>query len=312
MGNIYTYRKSALEKPQSWELSDQGISCRQEKGTNIQISYPEIESLRLFYHPNNRYRLNNYCCKITLKNQATYNIYSCTYKGIADFGNQAETYIPFVKELVQRTKAANPDCEIQTGHTPLTYYGNIVFVIVAILAVFLIFSVFPDGYKNGFVVVKLIVIGFLGIYLAKSIRVNKPRLIFGTEIPNNVLPQIPGTDHTDKETQSINTELKNVHHINTTKIKSTNRKLKLKIKITKNDLLFTLATFFALWFSAVGIIWFYGVALFCAYPFGIISFLIWRNIRKDGKKRNIAIPIILIIGLLSSLGFLAYILISES
>ncbi|HRN49452.1 MAG TPA: hypothetical protein PKW69_15580 [Niabella sp.] len=78
------------------------------------------------------------------------------------------------------------------------------------------------------------------------------------------------------------------------------------MKISKNDILFTLATFFALWFSAVGIIWFYWVALFCAYPF-----LIWRNIRKDGKKRNIAIPIILIIGLLSSLGFLTYILISK-
>ncbi len=204
MDNIYTYRKSALQKPQGRELLDQGISCHQERGTNIQISYPEIESIRLFYHPNNRYRLNNYCCKLTLKNQATYDIYSCTYKGIADFGDQAETYIPFVKELVQRAKAANPDCEIRTGHTPLTYYGNIVFVILAVLAVFLIFSMFPDGYKNGFVVVKLIVIGFMGIYLAKSIKVNKPELINGTEIPNNVLPQIPATDNTEKETQPIN------------------------------------------------------------------------------------------------------------
>lgn len=84
------------------------------------------------------------------------------------------------------------------------------------------------------------------------------------------------------------------------------------MKITKNDLLFILAVLFALWFSALGIIWVYWVALVCAYPLGIISFLIWRNIRKDGKKRNIAIPIILIIGLLSSLGFLAYILISKS
>ncbi len=84
------------------------------------------------------------------------------------------------------------------------------------------------------------------------------------------------------------------------------------MKITKNDILFILAILFALWFSAAGVIWVYWVALFCAYPFGIISFLIWRNIRKDGKKRNIAIPIILIIGFLSSLSFLAYILISKS
>jgi len=81
------------------------------------------------------------------------------------------------------------------------------------------------------------------------------------------------------------------------------------MKITKNDILFILAILFSLWFSFAGIIWVYWFTLIFAYPFAIASFLIWRNIRKDGKKRNIAIPIILIIGLLCSLGFLGYILI---
>lgn len=200
LNSLYTYRKSALQKPQSWELSEQGISYRQEKGTNIQISYSEIESLRLFYHPNNRYRLNNYCCKITLKNQTVYDIYSCTYKGMADFGDQAETYIPFVKELVQKAKSANPACEIWTGHTPFTYYGNIVFVVVAVSFLFLLFSLIPAEYKSGFIFIKLIVIGFMGIYLAKSIKVNKPKKISGTEIPKNVLPQIPATNNADNKT----------------------------------------------------------------------------------------------------------------
>lgn len=200
MGSLYTFRKSALQNPQIWELSEQSVNCHQEQSQKTEISYLEIDRLRLFYHPNNRYRLNNYCCKITLKNQILFDIYSCSYKGIADFGDQSENYVPFVKELVQRVKTANPTCEIWTGHTPLTYYGNIVFAVGAVLAIFLILSIVPNEYRNGFVLVKLIVIGFMGIYLAKSIRVNKPRKISGTEIPLNALPQIPATNNTDNNT----------------------------------------------------------------------------------------------------------------
>jgi hypothetical protein len=73
---------------------------------------------------------------------------------------------------------------------------------------------------------------------------------------------------------------------------------------TKNDLLFWLAILFALCFMAGGIFWVYWFALFFAYPFGIASLAIWLCIRKDGRKRNKAIPIILIAGLLLSLSML--------
>ncbi|GEM_PF-329776 len=83
-----------------------------------------------------------------------------------------------------------------------------------------------------------------------------------------------------------------------------NRTRNKKMKITKNDILFTLALVFALWFTATGIFWVYWTALFVAYPFGIASLFIWQNIRKDGRKRNAIIPVILIAGLLLSLGML--------
>lgn len=191
MNSLYTFRKSVLEKPQRWELSDQDISCSQEAGINVKIPFTQMEKVRLFYHPNNRFRLNNYCCKITLKNQAVYDIYSCTYNGFATFGNQAENYVPFVKELVQKVKTVNPDCKILTGHTPFTYYGNILFVFVAVSFLFLFFYWLPVNFRNFSIIVKLIVIVYLGAYLAKSISVNKPRRLYGNEIPDYVLPQLP-------------------------------------------------------------------------------------------------------------------------
>lgn len=79
------------------------------------------------------------------------------------------------------------------------------------------------------------------------------------------------------------------------------------MKSAKNNFLFILALLLAIWCAVAGIFWIYWFALYGAYPFGIASFLIWWNIRKDGKKRNMFIPIILIIGLLLSLGELAWI-----
>ena len=74
--------------------------------------------------------------------------------------------------------------------------------------------------------------------------------------------------------------------------------------MNKNNILFVLAIVFALWFAFTGIFWVYYIALFAAYPFGIASFFIWKNIKKDGRKRNTVIPVLLLIGLLCSLAML--------
>ncbi|MCB0708407.1 MAG: hypothetical protein KDC15_03330 [Chitinophagaceae bacterium] len=185
----YTFRKSVLEKPQHWELTGQELVCTQEGGANFRIPYTRVQKIRLLYLPNNRYRLNNYCCKITMTNNRTFDINSCTYESFATFPDQAETYIPFVKELVKNVKAANPDCKILTGQTPFAYYGNIVFVVVAVSFLFLIFSWLPVDYGKFYIIIKLIVIVYMGAYLAKSIKVNKPRQLSVNEIPDYVLPK---------------------------------------------------------------------------------------------------------------------------
>ncbi len=83
------------------------------------------------------------------------------------------------------------------------------------------------------------------------------------------------------------------------------------MKPTKNDMLFGIALLFALWFMACGIFWVYWFALIFAYPFGITSLAIWFCIQKDSRKRNRAIPIILIAGLLLSLAMLLLIIMNR-
>jgi hypothetical protein len=68
-----------------------------------------------------------------------------------------------------------------------------------------------------------------------------------------------------------------------------------------NTILFVLAIIFAVWFILVGMIWFYMWALVFAYPVGLLSLGIWLYIRRDGKKRNKTIPIMLLVGLAASI-----------
>lgn len=187
MNTNYTFRKSAIEKVQRWELAEQRIMGRFEDKYDLRLPYAAVNSIRLFYLPNNRYRLNNYCCKITV-DQVEFDIHSCTYKSLATFGDQSEMYVRFVKELVQKVKAANPDCKILIGQTAKAYYGNLVFTVVAVLSLLFLFHYLPVDEGNFFVIIKLLLIGYLGVYLAKSIRVNKPKQLEGIEIPDYILP----------------------------------------------------------------------------------------------------------------------------
>ena len=80
------------------------------------------------------------------------------------------------------------------------------------------------------------------------------------------------------------------------------------MKITKNDVLFWLGLILAVWFAFTGIIWIYWLAVIIAYPFGLLSFILWRTIRKEKTKRVKLIPIILTVGLICSITVLVFLL----
>ncbi|TZF83605.1 hypothetical protein FW774_08995 [Pedobacter sp. BS3] len=81
--------------------------------------------------------------------------------------------------------------------------------------------------------------------------------------------------------------------------------------VTKNDICFSIAMLFACWFAVTGVVWVYWIALVVAYPFGIASFFMWRALKKDRKKRNVAIPVILLAGLVASVSVLIYLVLGN-
>ena len=81
--------------------------------------------------------------------------------------------------------------------------------------------------------------------------------------------------------------------------------------IKPGDILFWFGILTAIWFAWAGMVWTYWAALIVAYPVGLVSFLIWINIRSENEKRTKYIAIILVVGLILSISSLTYLLIFD-
>lgn len=79
--------------------------------------------------------------------------------------------------------------------------------------------------------------------------------------------------------------------------------------IQKNDAFFLLGLMAAIWFALTSWLWAYWAALVISYPFGLISYFLWQKIQAENRQRNRFIPIILGLGVLSSVITLACLLI---
>ncbi|MFM6935055.1 MAG: hypothetical protein ACKOXP_06395 [Flavobacteriales bacterium] len=81
---------------------------------------------------------------------------------------------------------------------------------------------------------------------------------------------------------------------------------------TKTDWVALFSFLLAIWFSIAGTVWVWGAALIIAYPFGLISFILWRFFLGEKRKQSKIIPTILAGGLLLSLMVLFFTWLSYS
>lgn len=183
----YTFKKSAITKAQHLELAEQGIIIKQDGHVDVLIPYQAIQSIRLCYTPV-RYRENNYSCIIKYGSTIT-KILSTSYESMTNFSSHADTYNPFVTQLIEKTKAINSSVKINTGQTPVMFYGSIIFVFLMIALLFAVFTLLPVSGTTS-IFIKLALVGYYLFYLLKSFRVNKPKQITGTVLPPDILPTV--------------------------------------------------------------------------------------------------------------------------
>lgn len=185
MNTSYTFKKSAIEKIQHWELTDIGVLFRQKDKADTMVPYRHISNISMSYKPF-RFRPNNYSCTISA-NTGKAEIFSTSYENFGNFSDLSTTYTPFVRELVQRTRNANPFCQITAGQSHIQYYGHLLLTSSVIAMLLILFSFIPIAGGVAFAL-KMMLIGYYIIYIFKSFYINVPRSVSGYDIPQKVLP----------------------------------------------------------------------------------------------------------------------------
>lgn len=72
----------------------------------------------------------------------------------------------------------------------------------------------------------------------------------------------------------------------------------------KSNILFGIALICVIWFMLTSWFWTFGINVIISFPFGIISYFLWRRGKKQGEwvTGYKAISIMLLLGVLSAVG----------
>jgi hypothetical protein len=180
----YSVRRHAFEKERRWNVDDTGLAWQAEDASG-RLDYADIASIRLDYGAT-RADFARFRCHVTGRTGA-YTIVSTHFDGPGSFSDRRDTYAPFVRALIARTSAANPQCRFFAGVGPAQFWGTalLLFVSLAVLAI----AVFSLGvpalwylYLKIAVLIVLLPVAFVWI------KRNRPRRFQPSAIPADILP----------------------------------------------------------------------------------------------------------------------------
>lgn len=178
----YTFRKSIMTRPTTFELTDHALKVYSEENER-EVLYSHIKSVRLHYNPT-RVNPNQYECNIGLGNEML-TILNMSFIEFGNFEDQSTSYRSFVEALHQKLM---PYTEIRfIGGISRSSY--IFYLIMNIAVIWLIVALlFHMGISSELVFVKLLIFGYLLYLRYHYYKKNKPVSYKADEIPENLLP----------------------------------------------------------------------------------------------------------------------------
>ncbi len=186
----YRKRENFFEKGErEWRVDPHALVLRTPEGIEMAYAWCDVTTVRLRYAPT-RAKTGRYVFDVAFKNGVDWSIDNIHFAGLADFEDRSAAYTPFVHAALARIKAEAPTAKAYAGATPLSYYGQSAFVLVAFAALAAVLITLPvlDGIP-GVAIVKLLIVAATLPFLIKWLRTSYPRPIMIDAIPENALPK---------------------------------------------------------------------------------------------------------------------------
>ena len=178
----YFVKRNAFSPEEEWLLTDTALIKVVDGAQISNIPLNDITSLRLYYNPL-RYRTDNYECELIISAGYKIKIQSTSYNSFATFDNQANSYNPFVKQMIANLSATNKLAKIFTGLSKKKFVITYVISLAIVVFVVYILSFFP-----GAKLIRLLMFAYFAFYIIVGFRKNWPKDIVNNHIPEKVLP----------------------------------------------------------------------------------------------------------------------------
>lgn len=182
----YIYKPSIAGSPQSFDLTEQGLSFRTGFRTGV-WRYGDIARIRLIYRPVSMLA-HRFRADIRHKDGKKLTIVSASWAGIVALTPQNDSYRAFIEELHRRIATERSDIVCLAGLHPAAYAMTVAVFAAVIIAVA---ALLVRALLTGELIAALFMLGFaawFGWNIGGMLTRNKPQRYEVASVPRQVLP----------------------------------------------------------------------------------------------------------------------------
>ena len=183
----YSHRSSLLHKNRTYYTGDDQLFWQDDDNQQVSLPYEDILSVEAMFVPT-RVQSNRYLFRLKSISKGDVEITNTSYKGLGDFEELDNTFVPFVTKLHAKMIKKNSTITFQKGSSWPVYVFAIfigIILFVLIIAAFLFFL------TSGVYLVAAVKLGILIFFfprLIRYIKLNKPSSYDPLNLPTDILP----------------------------------------------------------------------------------------------------------------------------
>ena len=183
----YSYRKTTFTKTQTIELGEDYICTYNENNSLTgRYSYHEIESITLVYSPIKTAR-KLHQCTIKTSNNTKIIVRNYSYISLANFKEQTEEYLIFLKQLHNKTKSLEY-IQFKKGINKIGYFSMLIFLLLMTIFMIVIAFVLYDKHKYSELTTSIFAVFVFVLMIHTFIQNFKPENYDPDNISANALP----------------------------------------------------------------------------------------------------------------------------
>jgi hypothetical protein len=186
----YSHRARPITQPVDHALTGRGLAIRQDT-RELVLPYADIASVTLAYTPRNTTH-EAYRAVVRGPKRMRATLSNLSWKSLVEFDRQDAEYVRFVRALVERAAAANPQVALIAGMPRWRYIAFIVAGVAAVgaMASVMVAALASPSRSWPLALLAAALTAYFLWWSARYLHRNRPRRFTLDRLPEGVLPEV--------------------------------------------------------------------------------------------------------------------------